>query len=194
MKIQNTTAAILCGGKSSRMGFDKALLKYQHESLLLHKATELNKIFDQVILVSNSREKLAVFDGLKKFTILTDFMPDCGPLGGICTALLEARTSYVFVTACDMPYLNRSLIYKIYEQMDGNQVALCSHDNKTETLFAFYHKNCLPIFQKQISENNLKVRGEFSKLSVKTIRLTDEDSESAFVNINTPEDLARWKA
>lgn len=175
------------------MGFDKAFLRQNNESLLLHNAIMLQEIFEKVVLVSNMREKLNVIEGIEQFLVLTDLMPDCGPLGGICTALSKCDTPYIFVLACDMPSPSSNLIYKMYEQLEGNQVVLCSHDGEVETLFTFYHRSCLPVFKKQINENHLKIRQEFSKLNIKCIPLTDQESGDAFENINTPKDLQRWE-
>jgi len=193
-KIKIASAAILCGGKSRRMGFDKAFLQNQGEWLLKRNAECLKEVFEQVVLVSNSKEKLAAVEAFSEFSVLTDETPDCGPLGGIYTALSECRTPYIFVTACDMPVIHLPLVMKMYDQIDNSQVTVCVHGERMETLFAFYHQSCLPVFKEQLSKGRLQIRAEFIHLKVKPIILTPEEAGNAFININTPQELAHWEA
>lgn len=66
-KIENVTAAILCGGKSRRMGFDKAFLMEDEQYLLLQTAGRLQSRFEQVVLVSNTKAKFAGRTILRSF-------------------------------------------------------------------------------------------------------------------------------
>lgn len=194
-KINDVTAVILCGGKSSRMGFDKAFLEYENKYLLLKNINELKKIFDNIILVSNSEDKLnniKELNSVDNCDIVVDCMQDKGPLGGIYTALINSNTDYVFVTACDMPFINIDLAYNMYKKINKNDIAVCVYENKMEPLFAFYHKNCIQIFEDQLKQNILKIRYNFSKLNVQEINI-DQDNEIIFTNINTPEDLKYLK-
>lgn len=193
-KILNATAVILCGGKSQRMGFDKAYIKYQNQWLILQNADILQKIFEQVVLVSNVQDKLSDIEALENFPVLTDYLQEKGPLGGIYTALIESETPYIFVMACDMPFISAGLIHKMHRELNENQVVLCVHEDKPEPLFAFYHKSCIPVFKKQLDEDNLKIRYSFNQLKVKMLVLSKEEARGAFANINTPKQLAEWKA
>jgi len=177
------------------MGFDKAFLQYQGQWLLQRNAVCLQEIFEQVVLVSDRQEKLAGIRELSEFLILADETPEGGPLGGICTALMKCQTPYVFVMACDMPKINTALIMNMHEQLDDSQVTVCVHyeeRERMETLFAFYHHSCLPVFRKQLSENQLQIRSRFARLKVKKLLLTSQEAGDTFSNINTPEELAVW--
>jgi molybdopterin-guanine dinucleotide biosynthesis protein A len=188
-KIENVTAAILCGGKSRRMGFDKAFLMDEEQYLLLQTAKELQSLFEQVVLVSNTKAK---FDGLTDFTefsILEDRYKEKGPMGGISTALEQAQTEYVFIMACDMPLPDMGLIGRMYRKLE--QVLVCSHEGKLEPLLAFYHKSCLPVLKKQMEKGELKPRSAFPALHVGMYCLSDTEL-SATVNLNTPEDVQKW--
>lgn len=193
-KIKDAAAVLLCGGKSRRMGFDKVYIEYRQSPLLLRNATCLQKLFEQVVLVGDTREKLEGIPGLEGFPILTDQLPERGPLGGISTALSELDTKYIFVAACDMPNISTLLIKRMYIHIDNNQAVVCVNEGKMETLFAFYHQSCLPVFQKQLSEGNLQIRHSFGELTVKTIPLTSQQAGNSFANLNTPQDLAKWDA
>lgn len=190
-KIENVTAVILCGGKSRRMGFDKAFLMDDRQYLLLQTARELQGLFGQVVLVSNTKAK---FDGRMDFTglsILEDRYMEKGPIGGIGTALEQVQTEYVFIMACDMPLPDIGLIGRMYRKLDQEQVLVCSHQGKLEPLFAFYHKSCLPVFKKQIEKGELKPRSAFPALNVELYPLSDTEI-NAIVNLNTPEDVEKW--
>jgi len=172
------------------MGFDKAFLQHQGQWLLQRNLACLQEIFEQVALVSDRIEKLEGIDELSEYSLLADETPEQGPLGGICTALNQCRTPYIFVMACDMLTVNAALIRKMYQQLDDNQVIICSHEGRMETLFAFYHQSCLPVFREQLSENRLQIRREFARLKVKTLILAPDEAGDSFININTPEELA----
>ena len=173
------------------MGFDKAFLMDDRQYLLLQTARELQGLFGQVVLVSNTKAK---FDGRMDFTglsILEDRYMEKGPIGGIGTALEQVQTEYVFIMACDMPLPDIGLIGRMYRKLDQEQVLVCSHQGKLEPLFAFYHKSCLPVFKKQFEKGELKPRSAFPALNVELYPLSDTEI-NAIVNLNTPEDVEKW--
>ncbi|MGC4019673.1 MAG: molybdenum cofactor guanylyltransferase [Muricomes sp.] len=190
-KIKNVTAAVLCGGKSRRMGFDKAFLMGDEQYLLLQTVRELQTLFEQVVLVSNTKAKFEDRTDFKETPILEDLYIEKGPIGGISTALEQVQTEYIFAMACDMPLLDVSLIRRMYRMLDKAQVLICSYQGRLEPLFAFYHKSCLPVFKKQIEKGELKPRSAFSSLEVGMYYLSDEETQR-IVNLNTPEDVQKW--
>ena len=190
-KIKNVTAAILCGGKSRRMGFDKAFLMDDQQYLLLQIAKELQSLFEQVILVSNTKAKFDDRTDFKEYRILEDHYMEKGPMGGISTALEQVQTEYVFIMACDMPLPDMGLISRMYGKLEQEQVLVCSHQGKLEPLLAFYHKSCLPVFKKQMDKGELKPRSAFPALQVGMYCLSDMEI-NATVNLNTLEDVQKW--
>lgn len=190
-KIANVTAAVLCGGKSRRMGFDKAFLMEDQQYLLLETAKELQGLFEQVVLVSNTKSKFEGRPDFAEFPVLEDRYMEKGPMGGISTALEQIQTEYVFVMACDMPLPDTGLISRMYRKLDQEQVLVCSHQGKLEPLFAFYHQSCLPVFKTQIEKEELKLRSAFLALRVGEYCLSDQEMNS-IVNLNTPEDVQKW--
>jgi len=190
-KIENVTAAILCGGKSRRMGFDKAFLMDDEQYLLLQTAGKLQSLFEQVVLVSNTKAKFVGQPDFTEFRILEDRYMEKGPMGGISTALEQVQTEYVFIMACDMPLPDIGLIGRMYRKLEEEQVLVCSHQGKLEPLLAFYHKSCLPVFKKQMEIGELKPRSAFPALNVGLYCLSDSEM-NATVNLNTPEDVQNW--
>ena len=173
------------------MGFDKAFLMDEQHYLLLETARSLKRLFEQVVLVSDTKSKFAGVEGFEEFGILEDRYIQKGPIGGVSTALEQIQTEYAFIMACDMPLMNLGLIDRMYRKLGREQVLLCGHGEKLEPLFAFYHKSCLPAFRKQIEEDQLKLRSAFSELQVGTYCLSEAEI-SAITNLNTPEDVERW--
>ena len=192
--IEGAAAAILCGGKSCRMGFDKAFLTEGGAYLTQRNMERLFTRFDRVLLVSDTLEKLAPLGALGRASAEADHYPGTGPLGGICTALEAADTPYVFVMACDMPAPDLELIDVMAKRLDKAQAVMFQNGDRLEPLFAFYHRSCLPVFTRGIREGRLKPRAAFSELKVLALPLPQDKSGAAFTNLNTREELERWRA
>ncbi|HLQ40414.1 MAG TPA: molybdenum cofactor guanylyltransferase [Tetragenococcus sp.] len=187
MQITEATAVVLCGGKSSRMGFDKALLKIDHQYVVQKTCQNLQKIFAEILLVTDRKDKFP--DQIQRqYSIVEDEFYQKGPLGGLVTALHHIKTPYLFLIACDIPNVSLTDIHQLYEQIQDRQVVLFA-DNYLETLFAFYHQSCLPILEKQLEKGELKIRTAFSKLDVKQVKTP----HLILKNINEPNELNEWK-
>src|SRR5918996_1173502 len=103
--IHSVTGVVLVGGKSTRMGKNKALLPYQGKNLVDAPIEKLSKIFSQVCLSVRDQEDLPEYN-LRK---IPDSYSDIGPIGGI-TSILKAGITRAFCVACDMPFLNEAFI------------------------------------------------------------------------------------
>lgn len=191
--LKDAAAALLCGGRSSRMGFDKAFLGVGEESLLLANARKLSSVFGRVYLVADSKDKLLPLGDLSGYALLEDQQPGMGPMGGVAAALAQAEEPYVFVMACDMPSPDLELIYRLHETLGDAQVALFEHEGKLEPLFAFYHRSCLPVFREQLQQGNTQLRREFHRLRVRRVPLDEAHAQTAFLNLNTPEEVELWR-
>lgn len=185
-------AAILCGGKSSRMGFDKALICLPNgEPLLLHTTKTLNFLFDEIILITNNKDKFnKIFNDQStvNVSIIEDHYIEKGPLGGICTALETINDSSIFIMAGDIAFPDVNLIINMLPFVNQYDIILCKQKEKLEPLFGFYSQTCLSVFRDQIQQDDMKIRKNFHLLSVKYLHLRDED-QKAFINLNQPEDL-----
>ena len=101
----SVTGVILAGGKSSRMGQNKALMPLGDQRLIDRVVAVLHEVFANLLMVTNSPEVYADLD----LPIVADIYPDKGSLGGIYSAIYHAPTPYCLVVACDMPFLNAAL-------------------------------------------------------------------------------------
>ena len=185
------TAVILCGGKSNRMGFDKSLVKVRGKYLIEIIGEKLEKIFDNILLVTNDLEKIK---GLKYKGIL-DIIPGMGPVGAIYTALRASDSKYVYVTACDMPAVNLSYIrymMEIIENEDPDGVVARSA-SFIEPLNAFYSVNMLHEFESGIENDNLRIFGPIKNSKVHFVDYSKAQEYcrdiDMFANINYQMDL-----
>ncbi len=192
IKFQNYAAAIFCGGRSRRMGFDKALIltDRQGQPLLSSLAQNLSRLFGRLYLVSDRADKFDCRDDLAGFTVLADSQPGAGPLGALLTALEAAGDRPLFVTACDMPDLNLALLAQLAQSLEesGADLAAARCGGRVEPLCAFYRPSCRPVFQKALAEGRLALRDSFASLAAVYV---DLPAEAAPVNLNRPEQVRR---
>src|SRR5437588_11783860 len=89
---------VLSGGRSSRMGRDKALLPYRSRTLVQHVADEVQRVTGNVSLIGDAA-RYAHFG----YPVYPDCVPECGPLGGIYTALNRSEADWSIIVSCDLP-------------------------------------------------------------------------------------------
>jgi len=185
---KNITAIILAGGKSTRMGQEKSLILFSGKPLIEVLIDKLSRIFNNLMIITNKP------DLYKKYgiEIHTDLLKNHGSLGGIYTGLFYSKTNYNFICACDMPFLNESLIKFMLKKAESYDVLIPQHNTRLEPLSAIYSKSCIAPIKEQLSKSNLKITDFFPSVEVKTItenEITSFDAEGkSFVNINTRED------
>ena len=103
------TGAVLAGGRSRRMGTNKALLRIDGATIIRRVVRTLTKAFDDVIIIANDPAPYS-FPGVR---IYPDIHIGTGSLGGLYTALVKSRSDHTFVTACDMPFLDIDCINRL---------------------------------------------------------------------------------
>ncbi len=190
MKI---TGIILAGGKNLRMGKNKALLEVNGERIIARTKKLFLELFDEVLLVTNS-----LLDYLDlNLRMVADLYAGKGALGGIYTGLFHASHSHAFVAACDMPFLNKDLIKHLIDLSPGYDIVIPKTEDGWQPLHAIYSQKCLPFMEDLIRKDNLKIIDFFHRVKKREV-LTDEilpfdPNLASFLNINTPDDLARIK-
>lgn len=185
------TAVILCGGKSSRMGFDKSKIKVNGKLMIEFIGEKLEKVFDEILLVAENIDKFHVL----KYTVLEDLKKDYGPAGGIYTGLQYAQSENVFFLACDMPIVNTDYIkYMKSILKENNYDGIIPRNKKwVEPLHAFYSKNLIKDFERGIVENNLVLYDIIKNSNIYYVPedITREFSNDLdiFMNLNYTKDL-----
>ena len=187
------TAVILAGGKSSRMGRNKALLKIQGKTFIERQIDLLREIFDDIIISANSPSEYTFLH----IPVIKDVYPEKGPLGGIYTGLMNSRSSHTFFLACDMPFVELPLIRYLKGLVKDFDVVVPQSKRGIEPLHAFYSKNCLEPIKRELSSNNLRIISFFSDVKVKIVELDSLTSSISFQdsirNLNTREDYENVK-
>lgn len=184
------TAIILAGGKSSRMGYDKALIEIEGVTLIKRQLKLLKRFFKEIIIVTNSPQKYR----LRGVKLIKDIIRGKGPLGGIYSGLIASSSFYNFVFACDMPFINSGLIKYMVSLKDNFDAVVPKPKKGYEPLFAIYSKDCIPKIRAIMRTGNLKVLNLFKKIKIRELKKKElsrfRDPLSLFMNINTKEDLA----
>jgi molybdenum cofactor guanylyltransferase len=184
------TAFVLAGGKSTRMGTDKAFLEFSGRSLLAN-ALELARAVAAEVRIVGDPAKFSAFG-----TIVHDVYPDRGPLGGIHAALANSETELNLMIAADLPLLDLRFLKHLIA-VAGNCDALVtvpSVHGHYEPLCAVYRKPFEAFADAALTANRNKVDALFSEVPVRVVSddefATGGFSPTMFRNVNTPED---WK-
>jgi len=185
------TGVILSGGKSIRMGENKAFLEIRGKRIIEHTVDVLQGMCNQVILVTNELLEYSYLD----LEVAADLIPKSGSLVGIYTGLCYSSSAYSFITACDMPFLNRKVIEYMLTIRNNYDVVIPHLQDGYHPLHALYSKRCIKFIKEQIREDNLKITDFFNRVRVREVSSDeiislDPDLKS-FLNINTPEDLKK---
>lgn len=188
------SAIILAGGKSTRMGFDKQLLRLRERSLIEGLIRRLGGSFDETIVVTNRPE---LYIGLAD-KITGDIIPDMGPLSGIHAGLSAASSEYSFVIACDMPQINTKYIDYMMELLNKNESMACitKFGDWIEPFNAFYSKALIEHIESFLMGGGKAVHRLLMNHNVEYIPEEVARSFSPdwgmFFNLNTREDLLKY--
>lgn len=174
---------VLSGGKSSRMGEDKAFLALGELTLIewiIKKGREAG--INEIVIVANNIEKFKNLNG----KVVKDFFPGQGPLAGIHSGLVHSRLYNNIVVPCDMPFVAMDIFHKLLEKQKDCQVVVPMMDGKYQPLTAIYTKNCIPYIEQLLTNSITKVIKLYELVETCYVELTEDVS---FFNINTPEDF-----
>jgi molybdenum cofactor guanylyltransferase len=189
--IRNACAFILAGGKSSRMGEDKARLQLQGRTLLEIAVEKARQVAGNVDIVGSR----AAFGS----DAIEDIFPNCGPLGGIHAALTHSRCDFNLILAVDTPFVEARFLRLLVEQAQkASAVAtLARTSDGFQPLCAVYHKSFAAVAEKALKEGRYKIDALFA--AVKT-RIIDEAElrqlafdPAMFEDLNTREEYERAK-
>ena len=184
-------AALIAGGKSTRMGRDKATLIVDGVPLWRHQLDTLAATGPAELFVAGKCE--AIPDGGAR--IVADEWPDCGPLGGIATALAHACLPWVLVLAVDMPAMTPGFLTSLLAEVaKTGRGAVPILGGRWEPLAAVYPVAALPIARQLLGERRLALAAWIEAARDAGLVdgvVVDEGSCALFENLNTPEDWAR---
>lgn len=180
------TIAILAGGRSRRMGTDKAALQIGGVSLLERTARLALAVNPPVVVVGR-----ACPNGwpLPQVTFVEDAEAGLGPAGGLATALRQAQTS-VLALACDLPLLTedalRWLIAEAKAQFAPSGL-VAVNGGQQEPLFSVYHPECLPLIEARLAAGRRSLHGAI-EAGAFAFAEAPEWVSVQLANVNTPEE------
>ncbi|MFQ5951787.1 MAG: molybdenum cofactor guanylyltransferase [Candidatus Omnitrophota bacterium] len=182
------TGIILSGGKSARMGRDKAFILFSGKPLIGVMIDNLSAVCVELIIATNKPYLYQEYN----VQVSIDIIKDKGPLGGIHAGLIASRNMYNFVCACDMPFINRDLVGYMAENADGYDAVIVEHKQELEPLCAVYSKNCIEHIEKELYRGNLKMTDFLKSIRIKVMKERDiskfDPEGRSFVNVNTKKD------
>ncbi|MGH8071147.1 MAG: molybdenum cofactor guanylyltransferase [Candidatus Entotheonellia bacterium] len=184
----HVTGIILAGGKSRRMGQDKAFLPFGKGQLIERVIEVIQQVTADIILITNTPEQYQRF-GLPMFA---DVIPDAGSLGGIYTGLVSAKTPSSLCLACDMPFVKPDFLRFLCDTADQADVVIPRNAEDFQPLCAVYSQACREPIRQRIEAGRLKITGFFDHVRVRVIEgdlLARYDPHDVmFFNANTPEE------
>jgi molybdopterin-guanine dinucleotide biosynthesis protein A len=183
------TGIILSGGKSVRMGENKAFIEIDGVPIIYRIYNLFKELFQEIIIVTNQKELFLNFNS----KIYNDLLPNKGALGGLYTGLFFSNFQYSFCVACDMPFINKSLVQYLLKNIEEYEVIVPHTKDGLQPLHAIYSKNCLDPIKKTIEKGKYKIIDIYSLVKVKIVKEEDfgflDPMRKSFINVNTPEEL-----
>jgi molybdopterin-guanine dinucleotide biosynthesis protein A len=183
------TGVILSGGKSLRMGIDKAFLKIGGTPIIERTVRLLQGLFEETIVITNQREHYQYLG----VNVFNDLIPNLGALGGLYTGISRSSFRYSFVVACDMPFVNRAVIEHLTERTGDYDVIVPKTEDGLQPLHALYSKGCLSAIVEILKEKKNRIIDFFPLVRVNVVEEKGfhslDPERLSFINLNTHEDL-----
>lgn len=190
---------ILVGGASRRMGRDKAQLRLGPETMLERIAAQLSPVTSSVTLVGSPQAYME-----HSLPTVPDVYEKWGALGGIHAALSAAKTDWIIVIACDLPFVTRNLFERLksfadespFESIDS--IVPLQPDGRPQPVCALYRREtCLPEIERLVSAGEHTPRALLTNVRTRYVQFLElgdlPGAENFFLNLNTPEDFERAK-
>lgn len=187
--MSDVSIAIMAGGKSSRMGQDKAFVEILGKPIIEQIIDRVSQL-GQTFIITNRPNEYASLD----LSMFSDVLPNKGSLGGIYTALHHSPTHHTLVLACDMPFVNTEFLHFMLDLRADNDVVVPCIEGYPQGLHAIYSKNCLAPIRQKLDQDQLKVISFYDEVRVRYLHEPEyhafDPQGYALLNINTPEELA----
>ena len=186
------TGHVLAGGRSARMGRDKALLEIGGQPLILSAVNLLKALTDRVVILGPAERY-----GFLDVPVLPDLVPSRGPLSAIYTGLEHSERAVNLFLACDMPLMEESFLRLLVERAPlADAVLMRLDDGSLEPLCAIYNRSCLAAVKANYERRRFKLSDLFPELRTRYLGEADLQDlgldRGIFTNLNTPGDLERW--
>jgi len=182
------TGVVLAGGKATRMGGkDKGLLELNGQPLWQHVADKLAGQVDTVVISAN--RNLAVYE-TSGYPVIQDSLPDFpGPLAGMLAVMQQVNSAWFLFCPCDTPTIPEDLATRLRAGLNDAPAVWVFDGERDHPAIAMMHRQLVPFLTDYLASGERRVMVALRQAGGKAVDCSD--IQSAFINVNTPEDLAR---
>ncbi len=181
-------AVVLCGGKSRRIGSNKAYLLKNSEPFINIIIDTLLKIFEEVLVAVDEKQKYAQISS-NRVRIVEDEKSYFGPIEGLKQGLKVCKSDYLFVCGCDMPDISIDCINELSRYVDYSYECVLPFLEKAQVLHGFYKKS---LYAKIEAKEYFSIKELLNDAKVRYVSKFDCNMEKSVININTKEDYVNF--
>ncbi len=184
----NVSAIVLCGGRSQRMGRDKASLPFGDATLLERVVAAVAGVADEVVVVGRASPTLSFA------RVMPDATEGLGPLGGLLTGLDAATRPHVLLVSCDLPLLVPGVLARLLELAGDADACVPRIAGRAMPTCAVYATRVAGIVRSRLQTDDRSLRGLLDTLRVRWVdadELRDVDPDlHSFLDCDTPDEYA----
>jgi len=188
------TGIILAGGKSLRLGENKAFIELGGKPMIMWVLDAFMDLFDEIFISANEPE---LFSSLP-VQVVPDAVPGGGALMGLYSSLKEMRNEFAFVAACDMPFISKGLVSYMLNNARDCDALVPRIDSYIDPLHAVYSKSCREAIKRRIDIGDRQVRSFYGDINVKyadkEIIYKFDPSGLSLFNINNAVDMKKARS
>jgi molybdopterin-guanine dinucleotide biosynthesis protein A len=193
--ILEIACIVLAGGKGLRLGRDKAFETVDGQSLLQRVVTRLGSFSSEIIIVTAKGKSFPQFGRNPGFRVVADAYPGRGALVGLATGLAASKARYNLAVACDMPFLNQTLLHYMLGLKDGFDLVVPRVGGYVEPLHAVYARSCLAPMERLLEQGKMQINTLFELVKVRYVESEEmerfDPRRLSFFNVNTSADLEK---
>jgi molybdopterin-guanine dinucleotide biosynthesis protein A len=182
------SVAILAGGQSTRFGEPKASAFIGNQTLIENSIMIGELITTNILIIKHPQQEI----GEPSVPTIGDIIPDCGPLGGIYTALENIKTPWLAVLPCDMPFITPEIYEIIFTHRNENKPVVAVSENGIESLVSIWPKSLSTELQKHITKKEFTINKLLKKFNAVQVSIPEtfmDYQPEFFFNVNYKKDL-----
>lgn len=189
---------VLAGGKSKRMGKDKAFLDFKGKPFLRHILEKLSEISDNIVVVINKdiSNYSGIIEGFPQVSLVKDLFPYEGPLNGVISAKNYVKHEKVFISTCDIPVISTEFIKYLAGKIERHDMVLPIVNGKKQPLNTVYKKSSLEVIENIFKNGNRSLMKWIENLKKVVINENEiknfNNAIYMYQSINTREDYKNF--
>jgi len=188
------TGLVMCGGKSTRMGTDKALMNYHGEPQFIYMYRML-KTFMGGVFISCNKDQVEMMNAGYPFIPDSEKYSNAGPMTGLLSAFHQFPDQPFMVMGCDYPMIDDDIIVALMKARDDQYDAVCYHDDTTgfdEPLVAIYESSCHPLLETFYKNGQTSLQQFLKAINTRRIQATDSMKTKSIDTMPASEGLNKF--